>query len=688
MHIAAGRAANQLPVRVDDLLVDVYFYLEKSSKRKQEFKDFQKKAGVPLHKVLKHVSTRWLSLGHCIERLLEQWNALLAFFKEEEKKATCTGKRSRTDSITCPAKKQKTIAPGTSQEAQVPLRNKSTLKTAIKKQQTSTSIAGTSKNTALPVTAKSSTQKSAQVPLTVKPMLLKSLKSAKQQTLTSIAGTSKNTALPVTAKSSTQKSAQVPLTVKPMLLKSLKSAKQQTLTSIAGTSKNTALPVIAKTSTQKSAQVPLTVKPMLLKSLKSAKQQTLTSIAGTSKNTALPVTAKTSTQKSAQVPLTFKPTLKSAKQQTSTSIAGTSKNTALPVATNSSTQKSAKQQDSTSISKTSQKAQATGAKATSSLKAGSIKAPGPKTPISAFASSKVKNVVNMMTNPNVKLYSLFLSETIPIFEDANIILQKDEPCIHRLHRVMCNQLRELLIRFVKPAVVMAQSKTYEVDFRTAENQKTDDELYIGHKARTFLSEYYCDVKEFYQSVRKYYVAACDYMKKAYPFKEKILINAEILDVTKRATTALHQWLFFAQRFPQSLSANEKESLEQEFCRFQVEEFSDDIIQAERVDQAWHFISKIISPATGLPKYPTMSKIARLIVVMYHSNADCERIFSLVNKNKTEFRSLLSTNMLGNLMTRRMDLMSSGTPCYSVKYSQELLAKAKSATAAGLRASGH
>ena len=195
----------------------------------------------------------------------------------------------------------------------------------------------------------------------------------------------------------------------------------------------------AKASTQKSAQVPLTFKP----TLKTAKQQTSASIAGTSKKTtALSVTAKTSTQKSAQVPLTFKPTLKTAKQQTSASIAGTSKQTALPVTAQASTQKSAKKQDSTNLSKTSQKSQATGTKAASSLVAGSIRGPATKTPLSASVSLKVKNIVNMMTNPNVNLYCLFLSKTIQIFEDANITLQKDEPCIHRLHHVMCNQLLE------------------------------------------------------------------------------------------------------------------------------------------------------------------------------------------------------------------------------------------------------
>ncbi|KAJ8048447.1 hypothetical protein HOLleu_00771 [Holothuria leucospilota] len=56
MHIAAERAAKQLPVRVDDFLIDIFYHLEKSSKRKQEFRAFQQKTGVPQHKIIKHVS--------------------------------------------------------------------------------------------------------------------------------------------------------------------------------------------------------------------------------------------------------------------------------------------------------------------------------------------------------------------------------------------------------------------------------------------------------------------------------------------------------------------------------------------------------------------------------------------------------------------------------------------------------
>ena len=76
IHLAAEKAASQLPVSVEDLLVDVFYYLDKSSKRKQELKHFQELCGVEMRKIVKHVSTRWLSLGKCIDRLLQQWPAL------------------------------------------------------------------------------------------------------------------------------------------------------------------------------------------------------------------------------------------------------------------------------------------------------------------------------------------------------------------------------------------------------------------------------------------------------------------------------------------------------------------------------------------------------------------------------------------------------------------------------------
>ncbi|VDI23085.1 Hypothetical predicted protein [Mytilus galloprovincialis] len=83
VHIAAQKTAQKIPIKFEDLLVDIYYYLDKSYKRNLELKNGQLMCEIKTHKILKHVSTRWLSLGKCLERLLEQWDALKMFFEQE-----------------------------------------------------------------------------------------------------------------------------------------------------------------------------------------------------------------------------------------------------------------------------------------------------------------------------------------------------------------------------------------------------------------------------------------------------------------------------------------------------------------------------------------------------------------------------------------------------------------------------
>lgn len=128
---------------------------------------------------------------------------------------------------------------------------------------------------------------------------------------------------------------------------------------------------------------------------------------------------------------------------------------------------------------------------------------------------------------------------------------------------MCNQLMSLLVRFVKPEVVTAHCKVYEVEFTDESNQKSDEELFVGQAARTHIIEYgeQCNLKQFYDSVRSYFSSACSYMRKSYPFEEEVLQNADVLDVSKRTQVQLNKWLFFANKFPQFVPEDERDQLE-------------------------------------------------------------------------------------------------------------------------------
>jgi hypothetical protein len=75
-----------------------------------------------------------------------------------------------------------------------------------------------------------------------------------------------------------------------------------------------------------------------------------------------------------------------------------------------------------------------------------------------------------------------------------------------------------------------------------------------------------------------------------------------------------------------------------------------------------------------------------ILVIFHSNAYCERIFSQVNKNKTEFRPNMSTKTLGSLLTRKTIMSAHSQVCHSMQYTSDELYRAKSATFVSLNQS--
>lgn len=79
------------------------------------------------------------------------------------------------------------------------------------------------------------------------------------------------------------------------------------------------------------------------------------------------------------------------------------------------------------------------------------------------------------------------------------------------------------------------------------------------------------------------------------------------------------------------------------------------------------------------KYPLLSSVMKAVLIIFHSNADCERVFSIVGKNKTKDRSLMKTDTLSALMTHRLAMESRATKCFSTCYTSDMLKRAKKAT---------
>lgn len=303
----------------------------------------------------------------------------------------------------------------------------------------------------------------------------------------------------------------------------------------------------------------------------------------------------------------------------------------------------------------------------------------------------VENNVNSsiksnLENPMCKLYCLFLSNILPVFNSLNLSLQQEAPLVHILQKKLVSLFMDLIVRFVKPTALKEDAESIlDISFNKRSHQKDNDEIVIGAKARSFIFEEKLtdhQLTQFYSEVRNFYCTACDYILKKFPLKEEILKHAEVADISARKTASSASVTFFAKKFSSILTEEELNLLETEFASYQFENFND--LSYERMDSGWHQISQIINPVSGQKKYIALPKLMLAVLLIPHSNAITERVFSIVRKNQTEFRPSLDLTVLNALLVEKVKCSSTKEKCFQRTFSEEQLKSAKKATKLSLQ----
>uniref|UniRef100_A0A8C6LN13 Uncharacterized LOC107389530 n=1 Tax=Nothobranchius furzeri TaxID=105023 RepID=A0A8C6LN13_NOTFU len=83
-QLATGCTIKAAQVPVEDILVGIYTHFDKSAKRCEIYKKFVDFTDSDHLKLLRYCSTQWLSLLTFVQRVLNQWDALQAYFNSHE----------------------------------------------------------------------------------------------------------------------------------------------------------------------------------------------------------------------------------------------------------------------------------------------------------------------------------------------------------------------------------------------------------------------------------------------------------------------------------------------------------------------------------------------------------------------------------------------------------------------------
>lgn len=296
-------------------------------------------------------------------------------------------------------------------------------------------------------------------------------------------------------------------------------------------------------------------------------------------------------------------------------------------------------------------------------------------------NAKFRKIKKIVISPDTKLYLLFLAAVLPVFTSLNVNLQSDAPLIHFVKRHLHSFLMDLLVRFIQPSAISNfSSEITKIDFEKSNHQKLDEDLVIGSQAKAYLRDNTISEiakKTFYRSVRKFYESACSYALKKLPLTSIIFQHSEVVDPTLREEVSFSSVMYFIDYFRDSITIDDLDALEIEFTKYQIDPLSEDILICN-ADVAWAKIMKL-KDANGSIKYKYLPKIMIAILLIPQSNASCERVFSIVRHNLTEFRSCLNIETLNALLTEKVNSLYNDECCYKKMCSKEEIVNAKKAT---------
>nr|XP_015930873.1 uncharacterized protein LOC107457258 [Parasteatoda tepidariorum] len=295
-------------------------------------------------------------------------------------------------------------------------------------------------------------------------------------------------------------------------------------------------------------------------------------------------------------------------------------------------------------------------------------------------SSDCESLRVTIQNPMLKLYCLFLSNTLPLFNKVNVTLQQEAPAIHVLQKNLTCLFMDLLSRFIKPPQSdKCLSSVLDIDFESKKFQKRNEDLVIGIFARTYITEKKFSseqLEKFYADVREFYKTACCYIKKKLPLENEMLKHAEVANIHLKTGVSFSSVLYFADRFRHMFSDEEYCKLEEEFASYQFQDFSN--INLTRMDCAWNEISKL-TDGSGVKKFAVLPKLMLLVLLVPHSNAYTERVFSIVRKNQNDFRPNLGTETLSSLLIEKTKALTNKKLCFERKFSDAEIRAAKQST---------
>ena len=180
---------------------------------------------------------------------------------------------------------------------------------------------------------------------------------------------------------------------------------------------------------------------------------------------------------------------------------------------------------------------------------------------------------------------------------------------------------------------------------------------------------------FFEAVRCFYTKCVQKMVDKFPFADKTIADLKILDPECRIFCTAAQLVRLVQRFTVEIDVDE---ITKEFQVYRTMP-ADELPESESLEEFWAKMGQLTARVqSNIKRFSHLSKFCKLLLVLPHSTAAPERLFSMVGKIETSQRGSLLPSTVCKLLSVKMN---SDEPCYATKtmITPRLLTMARNAT---------
>lgn len=262
-----------------------------------------------------------------------------------------------------------------------------------------------------------------------------------------------------------------------------------------------------------------------------------------------------------------------------------------------------------------------------------------------------RQILDKLDDPITYLYLSFLEFILPSFQDLNREMQNEKPQIHILYSRIKTLYQTILECYMKPGY-LEKILIKNVQFRNPSNYLPLEKIYLGGKVMAKISSCSLDqkkLKTFRLDCLGFLVESATQIYRRFSLQKLVSIaalnfmNTEVIQ-GKTLSSIAHVY----PHFPLIVKESDYNTIDQEWRQLRAHVNEEFDIQSLSVSECWQKIS-MLKKGDGSFLCPKLCNFVKKILILPHSSASVERVFSNVKLILTDRRNRLKTETIVHIL---------------------------------------